>query len=190
MINGGFKLGSRTAAQLGIRMLRASQRPILPGTIDRTLAVPGRSGELDFGADMGPRPFALECAMVKRDPTSLQQAVSQLAAFLHDQYGRPRTLQLIFDAQPDRYYNVRYSGNMPIDRIVGLGQFTLPLTAFDPHAYSIDGQVINDSITTSPWELEVDSTGTVITPTYIELTNQGTTTINEFTLQAEFLVEV
>lgn len=170
-------------------MSRASQRPILPGTVDLTLTIPGRNGQWSYGADMGPRQFGLECAIVKNNPISLQQAVSQLAAFLHDQYGKPRTMRLIFDAQPDRYFNVQYSGSMPIERVVGLGQFTLPLTAFDPHAYKLDETVINESITASPWVEVVESTGTVTTPTYIELTNEGSTTIHTFTIQSEFIVE-
>lgn len=188
-MNGGFRLGGQTARQLGIRMLRASQRPILPGTVDRTLGIPGRNGVMDFGADMGARQFNLECAALKQSPAALQQVVTSLAAYLVDQYGKPRTLPLIFDYQPGRLYYVRYSGSLPVDRIVGLGQFTLPLVAFDSYAYAVSDSLLSDMITTSPWEVFIESDGTVVTPTYIELTNEGTTTITTFTIQNEFFLE-
>src|SRR5690606_48624 len=37
-----FTLGGKTARELGIVMLRESQRPILPGTVDKTMSIPGR----------------------------------------------------------------------------------------------------------------------------------------------------
>lgn len=145
-INGGFTLGGQTARQLGMRMLRSSQRPILPGTVDRILGIAGRNGLYDFGADLGARQFNLECAIIRNTPVALQQAASDLAAYLVDPYGKPRTLELIFDYQPDRKYYVRYSGGgIDPERIAGLGRFTLPLIAFDPHAYadSNSNDVIN-----------------------------------------------
>ncbi|OAS21132.1 distal tail protein Dit [Paenibacillus oryzisoli] len=135
-INGGFTLGGQTARQLGIRMLRTSQRPVLPDTVDRTLGIPGRNGLWDFGADLNARQFNLECVILRTNSTTLQQQVSTLAAFLLDQYAKPRTLELVFDNQPDRTYYVRYSGSLAIDRVVGRGQFTLPLVAFDLYAYA------------------------------------------------------
>lgn len=136
MSSGGFTLGGQTAKQLGMCMLRASQRPVLPGTVDRILAIPGRNGAWDFGADLAPRQFNLECAIVRTTPAALQTIISSLAAYLVDQYGKPRTLELVFDLQPERTFYVRYAGNLPIERIVGLGQFVLPLIAFDPNAYA------------------------------------------------------
>lgn len=132
----GFTLGGKTDKELGLVMLGQSKRPLLPGTVDRTIQIPGKHGAWDFGADLGPRLFELECAFVTRNHITLQQKVSELAAFLVDPYGRPRTMELSFDTQPDRSYTVRYSGSLPIDRIVGLGRFTLPLIAFDPFAYA------------------------------------------------------
>lgn len=133
--NGGFTLGGVTAAQLGIQMISSSRRPILPNTIDRTLAIPGRNGLWDFGADIGARQFSLQCALINWNAVALQTAIGKIASHLLDQYGKPRTMALILDLQPNRTYTVRYSGSLPIDRIIGLGQFTLPLLAADPAGY-------------------------------------------------------
>lgn len=130
-------LGDKRPQDLGLLTLRESQRPILPPTVDRTYAVPYMHGAYDFGADLGPRPLTLECAFIERNAYQLQRRVSALAAHLVDGDGRPRTMPLIFVNQPDRQYMVRLSGQLPIDRITGLGKFSLPMIAYDPFAYSI-----------------------------------------------------
>jgi len=135
--NGGFTLGGVPASNLGLRMIGKSQRPVLPKTSDRTLAIPGRSGLWDFGAELGPRIINLEVAFVETNSATLQKKVSELAAFLVDAYGRPRTMELILENQPDRRYIVRYSGSLPIDRISGFGRFVIPLVAYDPFAHSL-----------------------------------------------------
>lgn len=141
-----FRLDGKRADELGLVMLRQSQRPVLPGTSDITLQIPGKHGAWDFGADLGPRLFNLELAFVEYRAAALQQKVSELAAFLVDAYGRPRTMELVFTIQPERIYLVRYSGSMPIERISGLGRFTLPLIAYDPFAYMDTDPILDSDI--------------------------------------------
>lgn len=136
MQNGGFVLGGVPAKELGIIMISSSRRPILPNTVDRTMPIPGRHGAWDFGADLGPRVFGLDCALIEQDAVALQLAVERVAALLLDKHGRPRELTLRLDIRPEREYTVRYSGSLPVDRIIGLGRFTLTLVAFDPHSYA------------------------------------------------------
>jgi phage-related protein len=79
----------------------------------------------------------LECALLGAiSPSDLQAKVRALAAHLMDNNGRPQTLELIFDTEPEKRYYVRYAGSLPIQRIVSAGLFTLPLVAYDPFAYS------------------------------------------------------
>ena len=144
-----FTLGGKTARELGIVMLRESQRPILPGTVDKTMSIPGRHGAWDFGAELDARVFELECAFVTKNPRELQQKIMALAAHLVDSYGRPRELELRFDARPGQFFTVRYAGRLPIERVAGLGRFTLPLVAYDPFAYSV---ATNDEVV---WGSEV-----------------------------------
>lgn len=131
-------LGGKSFAELGLRILRDYEHPILPETRDMSINIPGRHGALDLGAYMGPRYFSLPCMVIDaKNGTVLQKTVRALASHLLDTYGRPRTLELRLSEEPEKWYNVRLSGALPIERIVrGLGQFTLPLTAFDPFAYA------------------------------------------------------
>jgi len=119
-------------------VFRGSQRPILSSTVDTIVTVPGMHGAYDFGATMGPRQFDLECAFVAKNSMELQQRVSAFAAFLLGPDGRPRTMPVVFSNDPTKQYMVRYSGDLPIDRVSGLGTFTLPFIAYDPWAYSKD----------------------------------------------------
>src|SRR5690606_16270472 len=91
-----FTLGGKTARELGLVMLRESQRPILPGTMDKTMHIPGRHGAWDFGAELDARVFELECAFVTKNRVELQRRITALAAHLVDSYGRPRKLELRF----------------------------------------------------------------------------------------------
>lgn len=129
-------LDGKTAKELGILVKRESQRPILPNTRDRILTIPGRHGAYDFGADLEPRMFDLQCTMIAKNSTDLQKAVRKLAAFLMDQTGRPRTLEFRFDAEPEKWYMARYNGSLPIERVAYWGTFSLPLMAYDPYAYA------------------------------------------------------
>ncbi|MEK4141151.1 distal tail protein Dit [Paenibacillus sp. FSL M7-0547] len=170
-------LGDKTPRELGFGTFRKTERPILSSTVDRVATVPYMHGAYDFGADLGPKPFNIECAFVARNSIQLQERVSTLAAYLLDGFGRPRTMPLIFTAQPDRRYMVRYSGSMPIDRVAGLGPFILPLIAYDPFAYSIYdlSEIDVDSMIMVDMDVPVDLTSTysVSGPLAIPFTNFG-----------------
>lgn len=186
-------LGEKRPQDLGLQTLRESQRPILPPTVDRTYAVPFMHGEYDFGADMGPRPLTLECAFMERNAHLLQRRISALAAHLVDGDGRPRTLPLIYANQPDRQYMVRLSGQLPVDRMAGLGKFSLPMVAYDPFAYStyesddinVDTPVLVDTeisvdaaysfAVTGPQALTIDNFGGLNVKPVIEITGNFTT---------------
>lgn len=125
-----------TPRTLGMGVFRRTQRPILSSTVDTIVTVPGMHGAYDFGATMGPKQFELECAFFSKNHIELQQRVSALAAFLLGPDGRPRTMRIVFSNDPSRFFFVRYSGDLNIDRVSGLGTFTLPFVAYDPWAYA------------------------------------------------------
>lgn len=180
-------LDGRTPKSLGMGVFRRTQRPILSSTIDTIVTVPGMHGAYDFGATMGPKQFELECAFFAKNHFELQQRVSALAAFLLDGDGRPRTMPIIFANQPDRQYMVRYTGESPIDRIGGLGTFTLPFTAYDPFAYSRDWshQINVDSYIFVDNDLLLDSAYdfNITQPQSIQVQNLGT-------LNAQPIIEI
>lgn len=182
-------LDEKTPQELGMGAFRGSQRPILSSTVDTVVTVPGMHGAYDFGATMGPRPFDLECAFVAKNSMELQQRVSAFAAFLLGPDGRPRTMPIIFSNDPLKQYMVRYSGDLPIDRVSGLGTFTLPFVAYDPWAYSKESTsdlltwdtdyTWDDDFTwgdgysfrfTSPGSVEINNIGTLNAEPIIEIT--------------------
>lgn len=186
-------LGGKRAAELYLSILIDSQEPALPATRDRTLEVPGMHGLYDFGADLAPRLFELECAIIQPNAYFLQRAVRALAAHLMDGDGRPRTLELIFDEEPDKVYFVRYAGAVSIQKRIGIGKFTLPFIAYDPFAYSIfnandvnvDTPVLVDSDITVdanydflvrfPTQLTVDNFGSVNVRPIVEINGSFST---------------
>lgn len=182
-------LDDKSNVDLGFIVRGTSRRPGLPGTVDRTLTIPGRHGQYDFGADLNTRQFVLDCAFITRNATELQQRVMTLARFLIDSYGKPRDLQLRFRERPGQYFNVRFMGSFDIDRIIGTGIFSLPFTAFDPFAYADEEQIYEDVVTTSPYIAPVETDGNVRTSPVIVLTNEGTTTITNFRITNEYRLE-
>ncbi len=181
-------MGGVRPQDIGLKVLRGSVRPILPDTRDRTLVIPGRNGSWDFGSDMEPRYFNLDCQFVTRSASDLQYAVETLARLLVDTYGKPKSIELVFAVHSDRVYTVRYSGSLPIERLVGMGRFNLPLIAFDPYAYGTE-QVFEDVITTEPYQTTILSEGEIRTEPVIVLVNEGSTTINYFKIVNEYKLE-
>lgn len=177
-----------TPRALGLGVFGKTQRPILSSTVDTIVTVPGMHGAYDFGATMGPRQFDLECAFVAKNSMELQQRVSAFAAFLLGPDGRPRTMPVVFSNDPTKQYMVRYSGDLPIDRVSGLGTFTLPFVAYDPWAYSKEST--SDLLT---WDTDYtwddDFTWgdtysyTINSPTSMSINNLGT-------LNAEPIVQI
>lgn len=121
---------------LGVTVRLGSTEPILPSLRSQTLTVPSRHGAYDFGAWLEPREFELDCVFKRQSYTELKLQIRSFLGLFLDAYGRPKTVKLRFGDEPDKYFNVRVSSNIPIDRVANFGQFTLPLTAYDPFGYS------------------------------------------------------
>lgn len=113
-----------------------SQEPILPSTRDMTISIPNTHGSYDYGAFLDSRVFGLSCMFKRMSYTDLKEQSRKLAKLFVDQFGRPKTVKLRFGDEPDKFYYVRLSGGVPIDRGAGVGKFTLPLVAHDPYAYA------------------------------------------------------
>lgn len=173
-------------ADLGMMTLRESARPILPPTVDRITELALRHGAIDFGADMGPRQITLAGAFAEQDAYGLQARIEQLANFLLDRYGRPRDMPLTFVSNPYRQIVVRYSGSLDIDRVVGIGTFSLPFAAFDPFFYSAVDNINEQTLTASGAVIAVQSAGNVQTNGEIRIRNVGSTTLNRFTISNEY----
>lgn len=185
-----FSLDGRTAAELGVVLLRGHGHPILPQTDDRITTVPGRHGDWDFGADLRSRYFSLPLEFVGcANRQALQQRIREFAAFLVDANGNPRTMRLVFDTEPDLFYNVRYSGRLPVTRIMESGRFTLPLVAVEPWGQAKEETVVIEQITESPQEIPLTVGGTIATPAVITIRNTGDQAITSLTIELEQEVE-
>jgi phage-related protein len=134
---------------LNIRMLEGHENHIAPGTIDRQVYIPGQTGAYDFGADLDVIPFNLPLGIRGKSRLDMQHTVRQFKKLIIDEYGKPKTFQLKFGYEPDKYYNVRFSGDISIERVLAMGKFTLPLTCHEGHAWSV---AQNDEVT---WGSEV-----------------------------------
>lgn len=166
-------------SELNLQLLRDHQNPAAPSTRDNVMTIPGMHGAYDFGASLGVREFLLPVHLkLKNEYETLSSAIRKVMAVFIDPHGKPKTVKLIFDYEPDKYYMVRYSGSIPINRLFSMGKFELPLTAYDPHAYSI---AETDDITFDsdiPFESDItfdigDYGFTINTPQNINIDNFG-----------------
>lgn len=121
---------------LGVTVTLDSEEPMLPSFRTSTVTIPGRHGAYDFGGDMDVRNFALNCVFQRQSYTDLKAQIRDFVRLFLDGYGRPKTVKLRFGDEPDKYYNVKLGGGVPIERLANLGFFTLQLVAYDPFAYS------------------------------------------------------
>ncbi|MED3649948.1 phage tail domain-containing protein [Heyndrickxia sporothermodurans] len=140
---------------LGVTVRLGSTEPMLPSLREQTLTVPGRHGAYDFGAYLEPREFELDCVFPRQSYVDLKLQIRSFLGMFLDAYGRPKTVKLRFGDELDKYYNVRVSGTIPIERLANLGQFTLPLTAYDPFGYSVRSSeetlTWGDTVVTFEW---------------------------------------
>lgn len=124
--------------ELNLALLPGFQHPAAPPIRDYTVSIPGRPGAYYFGSDIDPLQINLPLIIKpQEDRFLLTAAIRKMVAAFIDPYGKPKEVKLIFDYEPDKYYLVRYSGSIPIDRYFRMGKFELPLIAYDPHAYSV-----------------------------------------------------
>lgn len=131
-------IDGKTLNELGLALLPGHEHPAAPSTRDYTVSIPGVSGEYDFGADLESRPFTLPLLLKpQQDKFLLSSKIREIMTVFFDPYGKPKTVKLIFDYEPDKYYKVRYSGSLDTTRYKTMANFVFPLTAFDPHAYSV-----------------------------------------------------
>ncbi|HAM79635.1 phage tail domain-containing protein [Ornithinibacillus bavariensis] len=131
-INNGIRL-----ADFGVHLLADSEEPALPQTRDKTLVIPGRHGEYNFGSYFDARQLNLSCGFNNQATLAdAQQLIRELNTMLLDEYGRPKEVELVYDYEPDKLYKATLSGVVPVNRISRAGTFVLPLKASDPFAYS------------------------------------------------------
>lgn len=123
--------------ELNLYLLQDHEHPLMTGTRDRIITIPGMPGAYDFGADLEPIPFNLPIGFIRKSRSDIQRTARKIKTLLIDGEGKPKTFKLMFGYEPDKYYNVRFTGQIPIERLISqIGQFGLPLICFEGHAWS------------------------------------------------------
>jgi len=178
-----FTLGGKRPEEFGLIVKADTQEPAMPEIRNKIVTVAGRHGALDFGGELGPRPFEISCTIKGHSAGEVQASIRLLMAHLLDGDGKPRTLPFQWDYEQGMVYDVRLSSNVPVDKLARLGSFKLPLTAYDPFAYSpkttleMQNITLDDEIPLiSPYDLDYDTnyTYSVTGNTTVNIGNAGT----------------
>lgn len=181
-----FSIDGTTASTLNVKLKSDYQEPGSPDVRKRETTVPGRAGVYDFGAEYDVRTF--ELPLVTLDTTTqaeVQNVARNLANELTDDKGKPKEVELKFDKEPAKYYEVKLDSEMGITRYPGnLADIQLNLVATTPFALK-PVEKINHEITTNGGSFQIQNDGTVETPVRFEITNTGGTTISGFKIYQE-----
>lgn len=152
---------------LGIHRVLRVFFPLLPGTTDRTVDIPGMDGAHDLGFDRQPREIKVQFVMKQDNPADLFGYVREVAAWLNVREAKP----FIYSYEPDRYYLARPQGIVGLDRLMNrIGFVEVTFIAYDPYAYALDTKTA--SFPTEP-EDEITNSGSVPCPAIITATMTG-----------------
>lgn len=197
----GVKLDGRDPKEFGLIFLQDHYHPMTPGIRNKTLAIPGMSGEWDFGSERGPKPFNLPFGIIEYDRYEKQRKLRNFVSFLFDVYGQPRPMKLIFDYEPDKFNMVKLASKIDPQRLIHAAEFDLPLIAHYPDAefivptdeigwdsdipftsdISLDGEYVFDI--TGPKTLNIINDGTLVVKPTILIT--GTANSLSLTINGE-----
>ncbi|KEK22465.1 phage tail domain-containing protein [Bacillus gaemokensis] len=180
---------------IGVMALLDSDEPLFPDVRENSVVIPGRHGAYNFGSYLQPLEFELKCAFDRQETyTDLAYQIREFKKLFIDGYGRPKRVKLRFESEPDKFYYVEYNGRVPIERIAHFGLFSLPLKAYDPHAYSTSESTddvlwgsdvvtfmsdillgIGDSsyVVTSPQTISIDNVGSLIVRPIVEISGSA-----------------
>ena len=168
---GSFKFGSVDMYQrFGVRISDSSvpQDVFLPSLRSRKVEIPLRHGQYDYGAKYyRERPLQLNCVVpgwLKEDEATIRGFGREIAYILSEKD------EIRIWNEPDKYYIGRVYDEIALTQVRNTGLvFTLTFTC-DPFLYGETKTEQMESLMYLP-----EYKGTANTPTYIEITNTGTT---------------
>lgn len=137
-------LDGKNIAEFGFEVEPGNDDPITPVFEHKTIAIPGRPGLWDFGAEIKEKPFAFPLKIHERFHDNMQQAYNELVAFLFDEFGQPREIKITREYESDKFIMAKVMQQMIPDRLTDEGNLTLPFIAHDPYKYS---NVFADEVT-------------------------------------------
>lgn len=118
--------------------------PILTKSKDVYIDIPGRDGSYLFNGALSDAVIPIACGIKTANAIALMAAKRQIAAWVFSK----QKVQLIFDDEPDKFYLVKYDGEIGLEKLTaqGMGKFTLVFRS-EPFAY--DDQVIANFVADS-----------------------------------------
>ncbi len=129
-------LDGKNISEFGFEVEPGHEDPITPNMERKTLPIPGRAGLWDFGTEIREKPFSFPIKIMDRFHDNMQQAYNELVAFLFDDYGQPRTIKMVREYEPDKFYTVKVVQQMIPERPFEDGSLNLSFVADDPYKYS------------------------------------------------------
>ena len=179
-IESGVFIDDVKLQDLGIEVHLDSDESLFPEVRTSSITIPGKHGAYKFGSDLEPLDFELKCWFDRSGSyTELAHRTRDFKKLFIDTYGRPKRIKLRFESEPDKFYYVEYSGKVPLEKLAHFGVFSLPLKAYDPHAYSIvestKGVKWGDRI---PWMSQIPislgrTSYTISSPQTLSINNYG-----------------
>jgi len=131
--SGGGNIGGKSFASLGLLLTKAAV-PLLPSVRQVEEELPGRNGTLDLETNFGARQIELTFDFVAATEGEYQTNLSAVAGAFNPVKGQQT---LVLDRSPGKQYNVKFNGSIPIEKLATIGEFTVPLKAFNPMPESV-----------------------------------------------------
>ncbi|WP_341356640.1 hypothetical protein [Rossellomorea sp. y25] len=165
-----------------------NEDPATPDFEEKTLFIPGKVGEWDFGTEVKGRQFSFPLKIMNRYYTNMQRQLNDFVAFLLDPYGKPRLIKIESDYDPGKYCMAKINGPVVPQRVEEEWVINLNFKANDPlkysdteshevhwdsttvtfdDVYSINTVFVDDVLITSPQTVETTITGYAMSPTIL-----------------------
>ncbi|MDP5274357.1 phage tail domain-containing protein [Chengkuizengella axinellae] len=131
--NGGGTIGGVPFKNLGLKLTKANI-PLLPEIKSTEEEIPGLEGVIDLETKYGARLIELTFILVETDEVLYQVALQNIAKVMNIKIG----LQpLVLDRAGGKRWMVKVNGNIPIEKLAQMGEFTVPFKAPFPFAESV-----------------------------------------------------
>lgn len=178
----GLVFRERHSIDIGLFM-KSIDRTVRPGMVKNELLISGRHGSYRYPDNtFENRLITVQLTTINRNLSELRQKIRDAAYWLTGE-GR-----LIFDDEPDKFYDAKIYQVIGLEQIATSGSFSV---VFDcqPFTYSAELNVVEYTITNSPQTVSVSAQGTHETSPVITIANTGSNTISGFRIANEYRLE-
>lgn len=172
----GFTFNNKHSSEYGI-YIRSIDRSLRPEKRKNLFLINGKHGYLDYGNETYEnRYISVELNFIKNSLEDLRTQVRSVAEWLSKQGN------LIFDDEPNKAYPAKIYDAISLEQINTTG-VTSVIFECQPFAESLQFNQVNiPEVTTKPYEIPVNVSGTSETCCIITIKNTGTTNINNITI--------